>query len=86
MIVDVILGVTTDTKLWILELKMNNAENIIVLDYDYFGKPKLLDNIIVFSAHDTQKYIENFDTVNFYKSLVGFPGMQGNMTSLFKKR
>lgn len=84
MIVDVVLGVTVDTKIWILELRKSNAENIIILDYDYFGEPKLVDNIKVFSAYDTRKYIKSFDTVNFYKSLIGFPGMKGNMNSLFK--
>ena len=85
MIVDVILGVTTDTKIWVFELEKNGAENIIVLDYDYFGEPKLVDNIKVFSAYDTQKHIEKFDSIYFYKSLIGFPGMQGNMHSLFKR-
>lgn len=76
MILDVILGRNIDTTMWIHYLKVNNADQIVVLDYDYFGVPKNLDGILYLSNSDTKNYLKKFDTVNFYKSIYAYPGMR----------
>lgn len=86
MIVDVILGVNIDTDHWIKELKAGGSDHVIVLDYDYFGEPIEKDSIIFFSIHDIKIYLRKFDSIYFYKSLYGYPGMNGNMASIYKKQ
>lgn len=85
LIIDVILGVDIETTNWISNLQANMADQIIVLDYDYFGEPEIRDNILYLSTFDIKEHLMKFDTVNFYKSMYVYPGMSGNMTSLIKK-
>ena len=73
MIIDVILGVNMDTEMWITELMANKAEMITVLDFDYFGEPKIVNNVTYISAFDLKKLIKNYDKVYFYKSIYFYP-------------
>lgn len=74
MIADIILGNNIDTNMWIYDLKKLKSENIGVLDYEYQGEAKIENNVYYFSITDARIYIEKFDTVNFYKSMYGYPG------------
>lgn len=85
MIADVILGYNIDTQNWIEDLKFNDSDCIVVLDYDYSGEPFYIDSILYISSLDIKKYLEKFDTINFYKSLYVYPGMSGKMSSLYKR-
>lgn len=85
MIADVILGKNIDTENWIFELQKGLANNIFVVDYDYHDKPEeCIEGIIYVSPKDALKLLQNFDSINFYKSLYVLPGMGGQMSSLFK--
>lgn len=84
MIVDVILGNNIDTAMWIKDLQENEADYIIVVDYEYEIETQDIEGIIYMSSIQAQEYIKNFDTVNYYKSLYAYPGMQGKMSSLYK--
>ncbi|MCP2034137.1 hypothetical protein L1279_001120 [Planomicrobium sp. HSC-17F08] len=85
MIVDVILGNNIDTAMWVRDLQENEAEYIIVVDYEYENEPIEIEGVVYMSTIQAQKYIKKFDTINYYKSLYAYPGMQGNMSSLYKK-
>lgn len=84
MIADIILGNTIDNKDWIVKLQKLEADNIFLLDYDYFGEPRIVNNITYISVLSMAVYLKKFDSINFYKSMYGFPGMSGNMSSLHK--
>ncbi|PSL36234.1 hypothetical protein B0H99_10755 [Planomicrobium soli] len=86
MVADVILGVTIDTKMWIAELKIKNSDFIYVVDYEYFGEPVVRDKVVYISTIDAKKQLTKFSSINFYKSMYGYPGMSGKMSSLYKKR
>lgn len=81
---NVILGNNIDTIYWITHLKLIENENIIVIDYEYFGEPKLIREALYISAIEAKNYIENFDSICFYKSMYGYPGMGGKMSSFLK--
>lgn len=85
MIIDIILGNTIDTSTWIAELQEKKAEHIIVVDFDFFQLSEIRDGILFMSASYAKEYTKKFDIVNFYKTFYGYPGMQGNMSSLFKR-
>lgn len=85
MIIDIILGNNIDTKTWINDLRTNGAEFIIVIDYENYGEPKEIDSIIYMNPIDAQKHIRKFDVKNYYKSMYGFPGMSGTMSSLHRE-
>ena len=85
MILDIILGVNMDTPMWIADLRSNCAEDIIVVDYDYYGDPEVRDGVTYMNPMDAHEYMKEFDSLNFYKSMYGYPGMDGRMSSLFKK-
>lgn len=85
MIVEVILGNNIDTTMWISDLKENEADYIIVIDYDYNNIFLEIEGVIYMSPTQAQEYIKKFDTINYYKSLYAYPGMQGKMSSLHKK-
>lgn len=86
MILDVVLGHTIDTKMWINNLQKNGSEHIIVIDYEYREAIKEIEGILYMSPTNAMKYIEKFDTKNYYLSLYAFPGMQGTMSSLYRKK
>lgn len=86
MIADIILGNNIDTSIWITELRENGVDHIIVIDYDCSEAYTEKDHIIYISPFYAKKYIERFDTINFYKSLYAYPGMNGSMSSLYKRR
>lgn len=86
LIANVILGNNIDTPQWIEKLKIQNARHIIVLDYDYYGKLQLNTTVTYISVIDFEKYIAKFDSINYYKSLYGYPGMAGKMSSLYKNQ
>lgn len=85
MIANIILGVNIDTEMWISELERESSENIIVIDYDYFGEPILKNEVTYLSPCDAKSYLAKFDSLNFYKSVYAYPGMKGKMSSLYKK-
>lgn len=85
VIADIILGNNIDIQYWIEDLIEKGAEHIIVLDYDYYGEQYEKEKITYISPLDIQKWIRQFDTVYFYKSLYAFPGMSGKMSSIVKK-
>ncbi|MDN7227866.1 hypothetical protein QWY15_11205 [Planococcus sp. N064] len=85
MNVDVILGNNIDTAMWVRNLRENEAECIIVIDYEWKDEPLEIEDAVYMSAIHAQKYLKKFNTVNYYKSLYAYPGMQGNMSSLYKK-
>ncbi|TWT01863.1 hypothetical protein [Planomicrobium sp. CPCC 101079] len=85
MIAHVILGITIDTKMWISVLKLQNSENIYVIDYEYFGEPILSNEVIYISSLDAKKQLTKYDSISFYKSMYVYPGMDGKMSSLYKK-
>ncbi|WP_033542890.1 hypothetical protein [Planococcus sp. CAU13] len=84
MVVDVILGFNIDTAMWISDLRLNGANEIVVLDYDYFGESKLRDGVLYFSTFEIKNYLMKFDTINYYKSMYGFPGMGGKMSTFYR--
>lgn len=84
MIIDFILGNNVDTIMWISELQERGAEHIIVVDYDCSRECVKRNNISYVSTNYAREYMKKFDTVHFYKSLYAYPGMQGNMSSLYK--
>lgn len=86
MIADVILGRNIDTLSWIQHLKEENCDNLFVLDYDYFCEPEIIENVMYISALDLVDLLKKYDSVNFYKSMYVYPGMEGNMSTLYKKR
>lgn len=81
MIADIILGINIDTLLWIEKLKEIGADYIIVLDYDYYDKPKYKNDVLYISTADLKIYLKKFDTVRFYKSLYIFPGIEGKISN-----
>lgn len=85
MNVDVILGNNIDTAMWVRNLRENEAECIIVIDYEWKDEPLEIEDAVYMSPIHAQKYLKKFNTVNYYKSLYAYPGMQGNMSSLYKK-
>lgn len=84
MILDLILGRNIDTSQWVYELKGIGADYIAVLDYDLAEDYKVKENTTYISSNFAIKYVRNFDSVNYYKSLYVYPGMSGNMSSLKK--
>lgn len=84
MILSVILGVTVDTPMWIAHLRGSEADHIVVLDYEYMGEPEQRGNILYLSSLDAKIYMKKYDSVEFFKSLYGYPGMGGNMSSLYR--
>ncbi|MBD8014498.1 hypothetical protein [Planococcus wigleyi] len=86
MTVDIILGNNVDTKMWIDELRGNESEHIIVIDYESDEKLKEIDGINYMEPSYALTYIKKFDTKNFYKSVYAFPGMSGTMSSLYCKK
>lgn len=84
MILSVILGITVDTPMWIAHLSESEADHIVVLDYDYMGEPEHRGNILHLSPLDAKIHMKKFDSVEFFKSLYGYPGMGGNMSSLYR--
>lgn len=85
MIIDIILGNNIDTLMWITKLIENKAEYIGVIVYECFEGFEERNGVLYMSPTYAEEYIKKFDTVNFYKSLYAYPGMQGNMSSLYKK-
>ncbi|WP_203340229.1 hypothetical protein [Planococcus beijingensis] len=85
MIIDVILGQNIDTSMWINELKEMKADFIAVINYDSVNEFEEVERVIYLSPNIAKEYLKNFDTINFYKSLYAYPGMQTNMKSLYKK-
>lgn len=85
IILDLILGKNIDTFQWIHDLKELDAEYIAVLDYDIIGDYEVFEEIIYMSVDYATKYVQEFHSVNFYKSLYVYPGMGGCMSSLQKK-
>lgn len=85
MILDLILDNNVDTYQLIFDLKQIKAEHIAVLDYDFVGDYKILEGVIYISTLYAIEYIEKFDSVNYYKSLYVYPGLNGSMYSFFKK-
>ena len=84
LIADIILGNNIDTPMWIRDLQENEADCIIVVDYEQEHESIDIEGVIYMSSIQAQKYIKKFDTINYYKSLYAYPGMQGNMSSLHK--
>lgn len=84
MILDLILGRNIDTPQWIYGLKGIGANYIAVLDYDLAEDYEVIENTTYISSDFAIKYVRNFDSVNYYKSLYAYPGMSGNMSSLQK--
>lgn len=82
MIGDIILGNNIDTWMWVNDLKQNGVDHIIVIDYDSNENFKEVSNVIYLSPYYAKSYIKRFDSLNFYKSLYAYPGMQGSMSSL----
>ena len=85
MIADVVLGNNIDTNTWITDLKQSNVDNIFVIDYEYYEDPKYIKGVIYTSPTDASILLQEFDSINFYKSLYVLPGMGGQMSSLYKK-
>ena len=81
---DVILGNNIDTPKWIEELQVLDAENIIVIDYEYFGELKLIGGVLYISPIEAKSYLEKFDSICFFKTMYVYPGMGGKM-STFRK-
>ncbi|AQU80215.1 hypothetical protein [Planococcus faecalis] len=86
MILSVILGLTVDTPIWIKYLSENGADHIVVLNYDHMGEPEKNNEVLYLSPFDVKIEMNKFDSVEFYKSLYGYPGMGGNMSSLYKSK
>ena len=84
MILDLILGRNIDTPQWVYNLKGIGADYIAVLDYDLAEDYEVIEDTTYISSNFAMKYIRDFDSVNYYKSLYGYPGMSGTMSSLQK--
>ncbi|MEZ0481639.1 hypothetical protein [Planococcus sp. SSTMD024] len=72
---NVILGNNIDTNVMVYKLKKRRATNIFVVDYDYYGNTKFLNNVTYTSSKDAVNLFEEFDSVIFYKSLYILPGL-----------
>ena len=86
MILSVILGVTIDTPSWIEMLREDKADYITVVDYNYTGEPEQQGDVLYLSPEDAKVYMKKFDSVEFFTSFYCFPGMSGEMSSLYKGR
>lgn len=73
MILDVILGVTIDTEKWVRNLKENESDFIIVVDYTFHKEKYFINDVLYCSPLVARKYIEHYHSVNFYKSLYVLP-------------
>lgn len=73
MNIDVILGMNIDTYKLFSILKSRKTNHIIVIDYDYFGHPKINSGIPIFSTNDSKEVIKRYETVTYYKSLYIYP-------------
>lgn len=74
MRLNIILGVNIDTNGWIKKIKAKNKDSlIIVVDFEYKGKPYIQDGTEVFSSKDGMNFARNFEKVIFYKSLYAYP-------------
>lgn len=80
--VSIILGNNIDTFKWIEFLKNNENKDIIVVDYEYTGKPIIYGDITYISYLDGESYLKNFHTVKFFKSMYIYPGLIGLRSSL----
>ncbi|MFC3212218.1 hypothetical protein [Planomicrobium okeanokoites] len=77
---NIILGRNIDTSYWILELKSSGASNINVLDYEYFGDPIQIDDVIYLSSYDLKEKIKSYDSIIYYKSMYIFPTLKNYKT------
>lgn len=78
MIANVVLGINVDTVGWIKELKLSVVENIIVLDYDYYGEKINKGSVIYMSSSDALIELKKFDNVKYYKSIYIYPEIREN--------
>lgn len=85
MIIDVILGKNIDTCMWINDLKKIKVDQIAVIDYESIVDFEEVDGVIFLSPSCAKKYLKKFDAINYYKSLYAYPGMNADMSSLFRK-
>ena len=85
VILNVILGVNIDTPRWIESLQKDYADDIMVVDYDYFYEPEVRNGVTFMGPVDAKEYMKKFDSVNYYKSLYAYPGIKGRMSTFFKK-
>lgn len=86
MRLDVILGNNIDTKNWITFIRKTNNNIIIVLDYDYYGVPYKKDSIYYMSVDSAELAFKKNSKINYYKSCYAFPGMSGQMSSLYSSQ
>lgn len=75
MKLDVILGINSETNMWIKDLKLSLSDHICVIDYDYYGEPTMTNGVMYVSTIDAKEYFKRFDSICFYKSMYIYPGM-----------
>lgn len=85
MILNIIVGNNIDTPTWISKLKNQGADFIVVLDYENDNDPVIINSIPYLSIRDTKSYMKNFTTINFSKSIYGYPGRTGDIFKINNK-
>lgn len=74
MRLNIILGIDIDTNGWIKKIKAKNKDSlIIVVDFEYNGKPYIQNGVKFFSSKDGMNFAKKFEKVIYYKSLYAYP-------------
>ncbi|MDQ0429420.1 hypothetical protein QOZ98_002248 [Planomicrobium stackebrandtii] len=86
MVAHIILGINIDTPFWISILKKQGIKNIFIFNYESQNNAELESYKDVTYIHQelAEKILQDFTDVVFYKSLYAFPGMNGQMSTLYK--
>lgn len=86
MRLDIILGLNMDTNKWIEKIKSSKDESlIIVIDFEYEGRPFKRSDVTFLSSQDGISISKNFKEIYYYKSLYAYPFAGDAMSSLYKE-
>lgn len=86
MVAHIILGINVDTPFWISTLKKQGIKNIFIFDYESQNNAELdsYKDVIYMHQEIVEKILQDYTDLFFYKSLYAFPGMNGQMSTLYK--
>lgn len=87
MRLNIILGIDIDTNGWIKKIKAKNKDSlIIVVDFEYNGKPYIQNGVKFFSSKDGMNFAKKFEKVIYYKSLYAYPMIDWIICSILKNK
>lgn len=75
MEINIILGVSIDTLLWVEILREQGKQCIMVLDYDLTTDVNSINNITYISPRYAEKLSRENNSIMFYSSIYIYPGM-----------